>query len=388
MCRLTVRTVALCLILACFAGPLVGGRSNGAVPRGHVPVRRHAPPRRPALRPPAGHGGAPASGQGRRARRRLEALRPVRRRLVYPRRHHARAVPNEDRGGRRGPSLRAWPSIAFTSTRPPRLTAAPRSCSRSRRTRPPFRNLKSLDEITNRLAEAVKRSLDGLQPFDTVGLGQAKVDRVAAIRRVITPEGKLLTRWSACRDPELAAMPEGGIDPILRTITLAQGNKPLVRMHYYGHAPADLLPRGPGQLRLPRHGPAEARRGGGRVSDLLHGLLGRRDRRQVQPGHAGVPRRVGRTALRRHEGLDRRHAPGARRPHRVAHDARAVHRQDRRRPRTPTPTGPPSKTPRPSPTTASPPPPVSPASSGCASRSTSACCGSGRRGSSTCRASR
>ena len=102
---------------------------------------------------------------------------------------------------------------------------------------PKHRNLESLEEITDRLAEAVKQSLDGLEPFDRVGAGRAKVDRVASIRRVITPEGKLLTRWSACRDPELRAMPEGNIDPMLKTVTLAQGDKPLVRIHYYATHP-------------------------------------------------------------------------------------------------------------------------------------------------------
>lgn len=100
-----------------------------------------------------------------------------------------------------------------------------------------YRNLKSLEEITDRLAAAVRQSLDRLQPVDGVGLGQATVERVAAIRRVFTPEGKLLTRWSSCRDPALRAMPEGGIDPLLRTITLACGEQPLVRIHYYATHP-------------------------------------------------------------------------------------------------------------------------------------------------------
>jgi len=102
---------------------------------------------------------------------------------------------------------------------------------------PPHRNLKSLDEITDRLAAAVRQSLEHLQPFNAVGTGQATVDRVASIRRVLTPEGKLLTRWSSCRDPELRAMPEGGIDPLLRTITLLDGQRPLVRIHYYATHP-------------------------------------------------------------------------------------------------------------------------------------------------------
>lgn len=102
---------------------------------------------------------------------------------------------------------------------------------------PPGRNVKSVEAITDRLAHAVQQSLQNLQPFGAVGLGTAQVDRVASIRRVFTPEGKLLTRWSSCRDDNLRAMPEGNIDPVLRTITLACGDKPLVRMHYYATHP-------------------------------------------------------------------------------------------------------------------------------------------------------
>ncbi len=102
---------------------------------------------------------------------------------------------------------------------------------------PPYRSLKDLEDITDRLAAEVKVSLARLQPFDSVGTGEAKVDRVAAIRRVFTDDGTLLTRWSACTDPELRAMPEGPIDPMLKTVTLAQGEKPIVRMHFYATHP-------------------------------------------------------------------------------------------------------------------------------------------------------
>ena len=102
---------------------------------------------------------------------------------------------------------------------------------------PTYRNLQALEEITDRLAGAVKEAIAQLQPFDSVGTGQAKVEKVAAIRRVFTEDGKLLTRWSACTDPKLRAMPEGPIDPMLKTVTLAQGDKPIVRMHYYATHP-------------------------------------------------------------------------------------------------------------------------------------------------------
>ena len=102
---------------------------------------------------------------------------------------------------------------------------------------PQRRDLEFLDRVTDRLAAAVRESVGRLQPFDRVGTGQAKVDRVASIRRVFTEDGKLLTRWSACTDPALRAMPEGPIDPMLKTITLARGDKPLVRLHYYAVHP-------------------------------------------------------------------------------------------------------------------------------------------------------
>ena len=102
---------------------------------------------------------------------------------------------------------------------------------------PPNVNLQFLDQSSSRVAAAAAEACKRLQPFDSVGLGQAKVDRVASCRRVPGPGGKILTRWSACKEPELRAMPEGPIDPILRTITLAAGGKPLARIHYYATHP-------------------------------------------------------------------------------------------------------------------------------------------------------
>ena len=96
----------------------------------------------------------------------------------------------------------------------------------------------ALEEISARLAEAVKASLSELEPFDRVGTGQAKVDRVASARRLVSADGKPLTRWSESgKDPAMAAAPEGTIDPWLKTVTFARGKKPLVRLHYYATHP-------------------------------------------------------------------------------------------------------------------------------------------------------
>ena len=89
------------------------------------------------------------------------------------------------------------------------------------------------NRASDRLAEAAKKSLGQLEPFDRVGTGQVKVDRVASSRRVKAPDGSIIVRWSSCTDPKLRAMPEGYIDPFVKTITFARGDKPLVRLHYY-----------------------------------------------------------------------------------------------------------------------------------------------------------
>ena len=96
---------------------------------------------------------------------------------------------------------------------------------------------KAFDEIEQRLAKAIKGSLGKLEPFDQIGTSQAKVDRVASSRRPRDASGKVRPRMSACQDPAVIALPEGTIDPYLKTITFARSGKPLVRLHYYATHP-------------------------------------------------------------------------------------------------------------------------------------------------------
>ncbi len=93
------------------------------------------------------------------------------------------------------------------------------------------------EEMADRLAESVKESLEHVRPFDTIGTGQARVEGVASTRRVLSADGKIRVRWSSCRDPALRAEPEGRIDPFLKTVTFARGEKPLARLHFYAVHP-------------------------------------------------------------------------------------------------------------------------------------------------------
>jgi len=103
---------------------------------------------------------------------------------------------------------------------------------------PPLRmSDRFLEEVTDRLLHAAKAAAARLEPFDQIGTGQAQVERVASARRIFD-EGKLRVRYSGSgKDPVMAALPEGPIDPLLRTVTLARGSKPLVRLHYYATHP-------------------------------------------------------------------------------------------------------------------------------------------------------
>ncbi len=102
---------------------------------------------------------------------------------------------------------------------------------------PPHLDLDFLDRATRRLAASVREACDRLQPFNRVGFGKARVERFASNRRVRLADGRIHVRYSSTKDPDLQAAPEGLIDPWLRTITLFDGERPLVRLHFYATHP-------------------------------------------------------------------------------------------------------------------------------------------------------
>jgi len=102
---------------------------------------------------------------------------------------------------------------------------------------PPHPRPETIEEAAQRVARAVRDAVGRFVSVDRLGLGQARVHQVASTRRVKTADGKILIRWSRCTDPKLRAMPEGPIDPYLKTLTLARGDQPVVRLHYYATHP-------------------------------------------------------------------------------------------------------------------------------------------------------
>ncbi len=87
------------------------------------------------------------------------------------------------------------------------------------------------------IVAAVGRCLETFEPFDRIGVGQGKVECVASNRRISIGGGKVGFRGSSCNDPAVRALPEGLIDPYVKSITLSRGGHPLVRLHYYATHP-------------------------------------------------------------------------------------------------------------------------------------------------------
>jgi len=86
---------------------------------------------------------------------------------------------------------------------------------------------------------AVREALPKARPVTHVGFGSAVVDRIASNRRVDQgPDGKVRKmRGSSCRDADLIAMPEGLIDPLLRTVAFFEEDRKIAACHYYATHP-------------------------------------------------------------------------------------------------------------------------------------------------------
>jgi hypothetical protein len=96
-----------------------------------------------------------------------------------------------------------------------------------------------------RAAGAVRESLKNVQCVTHLGLGTAKVDRVASNRRILGPDGKVkYVRFSSCRNKPAIDAPEGVIDPNLKLISFWNGDKPLVSVTYYATHPQSFYCRG------------------------------------------------------------------------------------------------------------------------------------------------
>jgi hypothetical protein len=99
-------------------------------------------------------------------------------------------------------------------------------------------DLKFFERTVQQTADALRTALSHTEPLTHLGIGQARVERVASNRRVIGADGKVkYWRGSSTKDPKAREEPEGLIDPWLKTLSFWDGDRPLAALHYYATHP-------------------------------------------------------------------------------------------------------------------------------------------------------
>ncbi|WP_395737616.1 hypothetical protein [Prosthecobacter sp.] len=88
------------------------------------------------------------------------------------------------------------------------------------------------------VAASVKDALRNASPLTHLERGEAAVEKVASNRRILGEDGKIAKmRLSATKDAALRDLPEGLVDPMLKTLSFWNGEKKLAVLHYYATHP-------------------------------------------------------------------------------------------------------------------------------------------------------
>ncbi len=106
-------------------------------------------------------------------------------------------------------------------------------------------NLEFHEEAVQRVAQAVRTSLKSARPVTHIGVGQAKVEKVASNRRYVLPDGAVkFDRMSRTTKAEPQAAAEGTIDPWLKTLSFWDGKQPVAALHSYAVHPMSYYGQG------------------------------------------------------------------------------------------------------------------------------------------------
>jgi hypothetical protein len=132
-------------------------------------------------------------------------------------------------------------------------------------------------------AQAIRKAIASARPATHLGVGEARVEKVASNRRILGPDGKValfrMSSWNISKEilprlkaradrdgyvlspysvEETKAAPEGIIDPMLKLISLWDGDEPIVALTYYATHPQSYF--GDGDVTAEFVGLARARR--------------------------------------------------------------------------------------------------------------------------------
>lgn len=94
------------------------------------------------------------------------------------------------------------------------------------------------DSAIKNVAEAIQVALPKARRVTHLGVGEAKVERVASTRRILGEDGKVeFVRGSASQAPRAKNDPEGLIDPMIKTLSFWDGEQALASISVYAVHP-------------------------------------------------------------------------------------------------------------------------------------------------------
>jgi hypothetical protein len=100
-------------------------------------------------------------------------------------------------------------------------------------------NVEFAREAIDRAANAAAAAMQELEPVTHVGKGMGRVEKVASNRRILGPDGNVqyIRYSSGAKDPLMAKLPEGIIDPNVRLVSFWNADRPLAVLSYYATHP-------------------------------------------------------------------------------------------------------------------------------------------------------
>jgi len=100
-------------------------------------------------------------------------------------------------------------------------------------------------ECIRKVSNAIKAKWKTSQTVTHLGIGKAKVEKVASNRRLLGDNGKVrLMRWSKSKSPDAIQAPEGTIDPFLRSLCFWNKDHPVAVLNYYATHPQSYYGQG------------------------------------------------------------------------------------------------------------------------------------------------
>ncbi|GAB4157347.1 MAG: hypothetical protein Tsb009_34440 [Planctomycetaceae bacterium] len=102
------------------------------------------------------------------------------------------------------------------------------------------------EKAVQRIADALRDSLKSTKPVTQIGTGEGRVENIASNRRVIMPDGRVSygRGSSSGRSKFHREAPVGEIDPMLKTLSFWNGDKPLLALSVYATHPMSYYGRG------------------------------------------------------------------------------------------------------------------------------------------------